>query len=89
MFVQFSIVSRSTQYCSSVIIDENQLSSAHNILSTTKLKSKQPKQPPHNNRPKQLLLKASSYLSIGHMNGQTLALVDFNLYSTETTKIYP
>ena len=28
-------------YCSSVIIDENQLSSAHNILSTTKLKSTQ------------------------------------------------
>ena len=27
--------------------------------------TKQQKQPPHNNRPKQLLLKASSYLSIG------------------------
>ena len=39
----------------------------HNILSMTKLKSKQQKQPPHNNRPKRLLLKASSYLSIGHL----------------------
>ena len=37
------------------------------FLSTTKLKTnKQQKQPPHNNRLKQLLLKASSYLSIGH-----------------------
>ena len=26
----------------------------------------QTKQPPHNNRPKRLLLKASSYLSMGH-----------------------
>ena len=50
-----------------MIIDENQLSSAHNILSTTKLKIKQQqKQPPHNNRPKRLLLQASSYLSIEH-----------------------
>ena len=42
-----------------MIIDENQLLSAHNIR-------KQQKQPPHNNRRKRLLLKASSYLSIGH-----------------------
>ena len=49
-----------------MIIDENQLSTAHNILSTSKLKTQKQKQhPPHNNRPKQLLLKASSYLSIG------------------------
>ena len=34
------------------MIDENQLSPAHNILSTTKLKSKQLKQITHNNRPK-------------------------------------
>ena len=46
-----------------MIIDENQLSSAHNILST---RNKQQKQPPHNNRPKLPLLKASSYLSMGH-----------------------
>ena len=31
-------------------------------------KSKKQKQPPHNNRPKRLLLEASSYLSIGHSN---------------------
>ena len=53
------------KYCSSVIIDENQLSSAHNILSTTKLKTKITITIPHNNRAKRLLLKASSYLSIG------------------------
>ena len=51
-----------------MIIDENQLSSAHNILSTTKLKTKTTKTNPHNNRPKRLLLKASSYVSIGHSN---------------------
>ena len=48
-----------------MIIDENQLSSAHNI--SNKPNSKQEtKQLPHNNRPKRLLLYASSYLSIGH-----------------------
>ena len=46
-------------YCSSVIIDENQLSFAHNIMITTKLKFKQ-----KNSRPKWLLLQASAYLSI-------------------------
>ena len=52
------------------MIDENQLSSAHNILSTTKLNTKNNKNnPPHNNRPKQLLLKPSSYLSIGQLPG--------------------
>ena len=52
-----------------MIINENQLSSAHNVLSTTKLKIKQQqKHPPLNNRPKWLLLKAISYLSIGHSN---------------------
>ena len=38
------------------MIDETQLSSA----STTKLKNKQQKQPPHNNRPKQPFLKDSN-----------------------------
>ena len=52
------------KYCSSKIIDENLLTSVHNILITTKLKIKQQqKQPPHNNRPKRLLLKVSSFLS--------------------------
>ena len=50
------------------MIDESQVSPAHNVLSTTKLKSQQLEQPPHNNRPKRLLLKASSYLSTGHSN---------------------
>ena len=54
------------QYCSSVMIDENQLSSSHNNLSMIKLKKiKQQKYLPHNNRPKWPLLKASSYLSKG------------------------
>ena len=57
------------EYCSSVIIDESHLSSALYILSTTKLKiSNNKNNPPHNNRQKRLLLKASSYLSIGTMN---------------------
>ena len=48
-----------------MIIDENQLSCAYNILRTTKLKNVTNKNtPPNNNRPKQLLLKASPYLSI-------------------------
>ena len=47
-----------------MIIDENQLSCAHNISNTTTFETTT-KQPPHNNRPKRLLLKASSYLSIG------------------------
>ena len=38
------------------MIDENQLSSAHNILSTSKLKINN-KNNPHNKRPKWLLLK--------------------------------
>ena len=48
------------------MIDENQLSSAHNILSSTKCKMQTTKTTPHNNRAKWLSLKASSYLSIGH-----------------------
>ena len=42
-----------------MIIDENKLSSAHNILSTTKLKETQQKQLHHNKRPKRILLQAS------------------------------
>ena len=48
-----------------MIIDENQLSSAHNILSISALEIKTTKETPHNIRLKRLLLKASSYLSIG------------------------
>ena len=50
-----------------MIIDENQLSSAHNILNITTFKTTNKQPPPHNNRQKRLLLKASSYLSIGHL----------------------
>ena len=57
----------SMYYCSMVIVDENQLSSAHIIWVRPNSKDKHQKQPPHNNRPKRPLLKASSYLSIGHM----------------------
>ena len=46
-------------------MDENQLSSAHNILNKTQLKQNK-QQSPYNNRLKRLLLKASSYVSIGH-----------------------
>ena len=57
------------EWCSSVISDENQSSSAHNIWVQThsnKTTNKTPLAPAHNNRSKQLLLiKASSYLSIG------------------------
>ena len=42
----WSIVVLYIGYCSSVIIDENQLSSTHNILSTTKLKIKKNKNKP-------------------------------------------
>ena len=55
-----------------VIIFENQLSPAHNILvRTTKLKYKTTttKAHTHDNKPKQLLLKASSYLSIRRAHG--------------------
>ena len=46
------------------MIDENQLSSAHNILSTSTLEIKTTKTPPspHNNRPKRLFL--SQYRAI-------------------------
>ena len=68
-------------------IDENELSPAHKILSTTKLKSKQ-KQPPHNNRSKWLLLKASWNLSKGHMSctsivRMVLAIVQWALSNVE------
>ena len=46
-----------------MIIDENQLSSAHNRLNISKFKSKKT-QPPHNNRQRRPLLIASSYPSI-------------------------
>ena len=58
-----------------MIIDEKQLSPAHNILSMTKLQNKQQKQPLHNNRPKRLLLKASSYLG----TGQKCSITEFFL----------
>ena len=50
-----------------MVIDENQLSSEHNILNSTKFEeNKQRTSPPHMIRPNQLWLKASFYLSIGH-----------------------
>ena len=51
-----------------MIIDENQshLLTILQIQPHSKQQTKQP--PPHNNRPKQLLLYASSYLSIGYSN---------------------
>ena len=68
-FNAISLCSR--KYCSSAIIDDNELSSAHNILSTTKFeKTKQL----HtiNNIPKSLLLiNVSSYLSIFQMHSCT------------------
>ena len=79
------------KYCSSVIIDENQLSPAHNILSTTKLKTqKQQKQPPHNNKPKRLLLQASSYISIGqyYKTKTYLFLTKKGMGSTDEGKPY-
>ena len=49
-----------------MIIDENELSSVHNILSMTKLKNNNNKNNlPHSNRPKWQLMKDSSYLSLG------------------------
>ena len=50
-----------------MIIDENQLSFAHNISNTITFKTTNKHPFPHNNRPKRLLLYASSYLSIGQM----------------------
>ena len=55
-------------YCSSVIIDENQILSAHKILNRTTFESSNKKESPQNNRPKQLLLKAGSYLNIENSN---------------------
>ena len=40
-----------------MIIDENQLLAAHNILNTTKFEKQQSNNPSLNNRPKWLLLK--------------------------------
>ena len=63
-----------------MILDENQLSSAHNIWNTIKIKSsnKQQKQKlAHNNMPKRLLLKASSYPSIGQCGIVTLLPADY------------
>ena len=47
---------------------------------------KQNKLPPHNNRPKWLLLKASSYLSIGHCiisNDPTFIQISINIKITK------
>ena len=51
-----------------MIIDEIELSPAHNILSMTKLKINATKTTAHNDRLKWHLFKASSYLSIGHIH---------------------
>ena len=54
-----------------MIIDENQLLPAHNIWVQPKLKNENNKNNTLNiNRPKWLLLKASSYLSIGYNTSQ-------------------
>ena len=58
----------------------------------TQAKLKQQKQPPNNNRPKQLLLQASSYLSIGQyikfcMDSGAFALMIHNLF-VQTSKFY-
>ena len=52
------------KYCSSTIIDENKLSSAHSIQIQPNLHKKIL----HNKRLTQLLFQASSYLCIGHCN---------------------
>ena len=49
-----------------MVIDGNQLSSAHNNWVQLNSNNKTTKTTPHNNRPKRLLLKVNSYLSIGH-----------------------
>ena len=56
-------------------------------LSTTKLKSNKQKQPPPNNRPKQLLLQASSYLSTGHSNVTSCKGRDSNIYTFQANII--
>ena len=71
VYVAFILVNAGIEeYCSSVLIDVDQLTSAHNMSNKFKFKSKKTKQNHlHNNRPKWLLLiKASSYLSIRHSN---------------------
>ena len=47
-------------------IDYHLLTIIEYIHTRNQKQQKQQKQPPYNNRPKLLLLKASSYLSIGH-----------------------
>ena len=63
------------------MIDESQLSPAHNIWSTTKLKIQRTNQALHNNRPKWLLSQASSYLSIGHSNVTSLHIAEIGTHS--------
>ena len=70
-----------------MIIDGNQLSSAHNISNTTTFETTN-KQPPHKNRPKRLLLKASSYLSIGQYIRQRIPQHDAYLAKICYFKIY-
>ena len=50
-----------------MIIDENQLSSAHNILNTTKFETTNKTTPPPKQQTKMAIVKASSYLSIGQI----------------------
>ena len=62
---QFYVV----KYCISMIIEENQSSSAHNIKKQSSLNSiKQNKQSPLQEQIKKAIVKASSYLSIGRSN---------------------
>ena len=67
------------EYCSSLIINENQLSSAHDILNATTFKLNKNNNPPTAIDQMAVVDKASSYLSIVHINITSCRLQQYQL----------